>query len=184
MSDSLPTQHHLVNRVEFYRELLDHLPVMIFYKDKLGIYQYCNDALLTLFGKERSAVIGYSDRQILSTEAAAKSKAQEDLMQKTGEPGVYQLQLLGQHDQKPRDLLVHISLVKSPTGEMLGIAGVMNNISDSLIACIDLSYKISELEKMNKLSVGRELKMIELKRHIKDLQAKNKALYDQTGSKN
>lgn len=183
MSDS-NISNQFITRAEFYRELLDHVPVMIFYKDKLGVYQYCNEALLVLYGKERDQVIGHSDRQILSTEAAAKTKAQEDLMQKTGEPGVYQLQLLG-HDQKPHDLLVHISVVKGSAGEMLGTAGVMNNISDSLIACIDLSYKIAELEKMNKLSVGRELKMIELKQTIKDLQAKHKkADYGQVGSQN
>ncbi len=168
--------------VSFYRDMLDHLPAMIFYKDKNGTYQYCNEALLTLFEKPREEVIGKTDRQVLVIEAAAKIKAQEDLMMKTGEHTVYQLQLIDRN-QKTHDLLVHASLVKAPSGEVLGIAGLMSNISDSLVACIDLTYKIAEMEKMNKLSVGRELKMIELKQTIKDLEAQIKTSYVKAGPK-
>lgn len=170
------------DKAEFYPDLLDHLPAMIFYKDKNGTYQYCNEALLTLFEKTREEVIGKTDRQVLVIEAAAKIKAQEDLMMKTGEHTVYQLQLIDRN-QKTHDLLVHASLAKAPSGEILGIAGLMSNISDSLVACIDLTYKIAEMEKMNKLSVGRELKMIELKQTIKDLEAKIKTPYAKAESK-
>jgi PAS domain S-box-containing protein len=55
------------------------------------------------------------------------------------------------------------------------ILAAANDITDMEQAEEDLKKKMEDLEKFNKLAVGRELKMIELKEKIAELEAKLKA---------
>ncbi len=69
--------------------------------------------------------------------------------------------------------LVNISLTLSPMldmeGNPVGTIGVSKDITDVLEAEKKLTDKIEELEKWQKLTVGREVKMVELKKEIQDL---------------
>lgn len=62
-----------------------------------------------------------------------------------------------------------ISPVKDSAGKIIGIFGVSRDISKLKKLEGDLEKRISELERFNKLTVNRELKMVELKKEIKKL---------------
>jgi|GEM_PF-1790734 len=173
---------NLATQVKFYHELINNLPAVIFYKNNLGAYQDCNDGLVELFGKTREVIIGRTDKQLLAPEVANKIKLQEDAMLQTGSPVIYQLRLEGGDEQK-RDFLIHEAVVKTPGADVIGIVGVMMDISHEAIVSIEMNDKLAELEKINKLLVGRELKMIELKHQIKQLETKNKLSHAKSKSK-
>ena len=55
-------------------------------------------------------------------------------------------------------------------GESIGVVAVLRNITERKIVEEEIMRKTRELEKFNKLAVGRELKIIELKEKVKELQ--------------
>ena len=61
-----------------------------------------------------------------------------------------------------------MELVRSPTPDG-GVVIVCNEITDRKKARDDLRENLDELEKFNRLAVGRELRMVELKQQINDL---------------
>lgn len=65
-------------------------------------------------------------------------------------------------------------------GESIGVVAVLRDITQRKIAEEEIMKKTEELEKFNKLAVGRELKIIELKEKAKELQEElNKIKYEQ-----
>jgi PAS domain-containing protein len=61
-----------------------------------------------------------------------------------------------------------IDLVRAPTASG-GIVAICNDVTERRQAEEELREKLEELEQFNKLAVGRELRMIDLKKEINDL---------------
>jgi len=57
-------------------------------------------------------------------------------------------------------------------GKIVGVVAIIRDITEKKKAEEELRNKNEELEKFNKLAVGRELKIIELKNKIKELEEK------------
>ncbi len=69
---------------------------------------------------------------------------------------------------------ISISPVKNSSGEITNYVAVKKDISKEKIAEEELKKRTEELERMNKLMIGRELKMRELKDEIKRLSEEKK----------
>jgi len=156
-------------QIKFYQEIFNAVPDLFFSKNEQGIYQECNIAMIEFLSKTKDMIIGEVDANILSPEGAKIIKRQEAALLKTGGQVVYQVQLM-RGDDRLRDFIVHEALVKDSHGEARYFVGIMTDITDDGLARINLETKVQELEKINKLLVGRELKMIELKEKIRRLQ--------------
>jgi PAS domain S-box-containing protein len=72
------------------------------------------------------------------------------------------------------------SVVRSALGEIVGTASIGEDITDRRLAEEVLARRTAELERFHRLSVGRELQMIELKKQINELatQAGHSPPYD------
>jgi PAS domain S-box-containing protein len=77
-------------------------------------------------------------------------------------------------DKSDRDWC-HVSLapIKGPDGEITNVLGVSRDISKVKDVEKTLNEKMIEVEKMNKLMIGREVKMADLKKQISDLKNTN-----------
>ncbi len=69
------------------------------------------------------------------------------------------------------DMLITADQLKDEKGKVIGGIGVFKEITDKKKLEDELKKRLEELEKFHKLTVGRELKMIELKDKIKELEA-------------
>jgi PAS domain S-box-containing protein len=68
-------------------------------------------------------------------------------------------------------LLVTTSPIFSPSGEMAGVVHVSKDVTNAVSANEELKRKIEELERFQRVTVGRELKMKELKARIAELES-------------
>jgi len=68
--------------------------------------------------------------------------------------------------------LVTASPIVNQTGEVIGVVHVSKDITDIKKSEEDLKKKITELERFQRITVDRELKMKELKAKIAELEAK------------
>jgi PAS domain S-box-containing protein len=64
---------------------------------------------------------------------------------------------------------MNISFIRNDKGEIAGFQGVTRDISERKKAETELKQKVDELERFNRLMVGRENKMIELKKEVNEL---------------
>jgi PAS domain S-box-containing protein len=64
---------------------------------------------------------------------------------------------------------MNISSIRNEKGEMTGFQGVTRDISERKKAETELKRKVDELERFNRVMVGRENKMIDLKREVNEL---------------
>ncbi|MFQ6136849.1 MAG: PAS domain-containing protein [Candidatus Hydrothermarchaeales archaeon] len=70
------------------------------------------------------------------------------------------------------DVKLSMAPLRDGKGDIAGIVGISHDITERKRAEEELNRKMEELERFTKLAVGRELKMVELKKRIKDLEEK------------
>jgi PAS domain S-box-containing protein len=94
-----------------------------------------------------------------------------ELIQKiTGGAAIKNLELkrknpLGQESS----LLLTLSPIKGPGGEIIGVSGIGNDISERQAQENKLKEQMDELQEWHRSTVGRELKMIELEKEVNTL---------------
>ncbi len=96
-----------------------------------------------------------------------------ELMLATGKgPGTYEVEIYHKDGRK-----VMLEVSEQPyfeNGNMAGVVGVARDITERINFEKELQNKVRMLESFQKVSVDRELKMIELKNRIKELEGRTK----------
>jgi PAS domain S-box-containing protein len=83
-----------------------------------------------------------------------------------------EFQLKRESDNNIRYIHSIAELIRNQDGKPVMIAGTIQDITDRKRYEIELSNKNADLEKLNKIMINRELRMVELKEKIKELEAK------------
>jgi len=168
----ISNSHMLLHRI------INILPIRVFWKDKSLIYLGCNNLFAKDAGESKPEnIIGKNDFE-MSWHEQAKKYRDDDL-----EVMNSKIPKLDFEEQQttPTGSKIWLKTSKIPLtdsqGDIIGILGiyeditsVKNNIDDLLTSKTELQLKVNELEKFNELTINRELKMIELKTQIKELE--------------
>ncbi len=136
-----------------------------------------NEATVNITGIEREKLIG-SDFLDYFTEPQMAREVYQEVFAKGS---VADSPLTLRHkDGKLTDVLFNGSVYKDDRGNVLGVVIVARDVTEQKqLAEREIAgrekelMRIEELERFRKLTVGRELKMIELKKEIEELKAKN-----------
>jgi diguanylate cyclase (GGDEF)-like protein/PAS domain S-box-containing protein len=107
------------------------IPAPVFYKDSQGKYLACNQALADRLGKSMAEVIGLTVFDLFP-EAVAQRYHEKDLAVLT-EPPYYQTYEDKRYNhalQEERDWLITKSVIRDEQGQIMGLVGVMIDITE------------------------------------------------------
>ena len=139
-----------------------------------------NEATIKVTGIPREQLIG-ADFSNYFTEP---KKAREGYQQVFARGFVTDYPLTIRHrDGRLTDVLYNASVYKNTSGNVIGVFAAARDVTARKRAEEELADqrrreldRLAELEKFQKLTVGRELKMVELKKEIEDLKRENEEL--------
>ena len=162
MEESVRGSHTL------YTSLVESLPQSIFRKDRAGRFTFANQRLCLTLGLPLADVLGRTDADLFAPELAAKYRADDLRVMETGLPYEGEEEVQG-GQAKLRHVAVGKTALLDGEGRVVGIQGVFTDITERKQAETARAQRTAELERFHRLSVGRELQMIELKQEINEL---------------
>ncbi len=152
----------------FLQNLIDTIPDPIFYKDINGAYQIVNNAFCEFIGLERNKLIGKNAAQISPKDNASVYSEMDQLIYNTRLKQTYESKVQTFYNES-KEVIFHKAPYFNHKAEIVGIVGMIIDISEQKKMENELVQKMNELEKLNKFMVGRENRMIQLKKEINEL---------------
>ena len=122
----------------FLNNLLDAIPVPIFFKNKEGKYLGCNAAYANFFGKSTEVIMGKNVFDLYPEDAAEFYSLQDQRLYSSLGTQIYETQFKDA-DNVYRDILLHKAAFTNDKNEVAGLIGVMLDITDRKSAEIALS---------------------------------------------
>lgn len=151
---------------ERFAELLEALPDPVVLLDKLGRIEQINRAAEETFGYPRDALVGELFTQAELVAPASRSTAVHNLavdLAGRSHPR-YELQVAHQDGTVRTYEVTSRSLREA--GETTGMQLLLHDVTERDRLTSQLSKQARELQRVNSFLVGRELKMVELKRQL------------------
>ena len=138
----------LINQVRFQQNLIDSIPVPIYFKDTDLNYLGCNRAFEETLGYAKEHILGKNVHDILP-EKLARIHHQKDLqLLQAGEIKYYEVSS-AYPDGKKHDLLVFKALFHNKDGSIEGLIGTNLDISERNQAQIQLELHAEDLKNTN-----------------------------------
>lgn len=174
ITDRRKAEEAVVKSEARYRTLVENLPQKIFLKDRHSVYVSVNEAYARDRGIEAEAVSGKTDFDFFPEQMAGKYRTDDARIMEAGVTEALEEEYVERGERR----LIHT--VKTPIrdsqGNVTGILGILWDITEKKAGedalrqhTESLKQSNLELERFNRLAVGRELRMIELKQQINDL---------------
>ncbi|MFT6986397.1 MAG: diguanylate cyclase (GGDEF)-like protein/PAS domain S-box-containing protein [Psychromonas sp.] len=122
-------QLELENQLNFINTLLDALISPVFFKDAELVYRHCNKAFEKYLGKSRKEILEKTVFELSPPQLAdIYHQADLDLLDKRL-PQIYQTKVHSA-DGENHDVIFNKSVVLNKEGEVTGMIGIINDISD------------------------------------------------------
>jgi PAS domain S-box-containing protein len=152
----------------FNEKIVQNLNEGILIEDEKGITTFVNPKIEKLFGYSMDEIVKKPFKDFISNEYVALVNQKRS----TKKEESYEAAIV---DKKKNSIPVIISTVPLfEKGKFSGVLSVLTDISNIKKLEKELKEKLEELEHFNKLMVGRELKMVELKNKISELEGELK----------
>ncbi len=127
------TKSLLSNDLSFFESLMEALPNPIFYKDSKGLYKFCNTAFLEYIGMDKENIINKNVFDVSPKPLAdIYDKADLELMKQKGHQ-VYESKVK-YADGSYHDVIFSKAAHINKSGEVLGLVGVMQDITEKKLA--------------------------------------------------
>ncbi len=152
-----------------YCDLVENMNEIVFRADREGIVTYINAAVEQFGGYSSSEVMGKCFREFIHPDDAVYvDEAFRQSIDRVSLPIEYRVV------SKSGEIRWVRSFGRTITeeGNVVGIQGVLTDITDLKLAEKGLQQQLDEVERLNKLMVGRELKMEEMRKKMGEMEAR------------
>lgn len=152
---------------EKFRAITESAKDAIVVMDNMGLVVFWNPGAVNMFGYEESEVLGKNLHNIIVAKKEHRDKKNIIKFGQSGESSV-----LGKNIELPvkrkdgSSFYVELTVARVKLGGLWHAVGVMRDITDKRKSTEKLKSHATELERINRLMVDRELKMVELKKEI------------------
>jgi PAS domain S-box-containing protein len=163
-----------------YGGMLDNLELATVMLDREARITYCNPFLLRLVGWQLDEVVGRDWFETFTPESVGEMRPVfAELLQNLPQAWHHDNALLTRSGER-RMVRWSNSVLRDAAGAVVGTASIGEDITERERADAVLARRAAELERFHRLSVGRELQMIALKKQVNALavQAGQAAPYD------
>jgi PAS domain S-box-containing protein len=163
-------EEQIIKEKHEQESILDSIPALIFYKDNKNNFIHVNKTASDVMGLPREQMEGKSLFDISPKEHADAyfKDDQEVIASGIAKRGI--LEPMATIKNGVRLLKVDKIPYKDENGDIIGVIGFGIDVTESKAAEEKKNGYLTELEKFKALMVGRELKMVELKQRVKDLE--------------
>lgn len=137
-----------------------------------GQYTYCSEKVKDILRYSPKEILGKTPFDLMPKEEAKEIREIFSKLIKNKEP-IKDLENWNlRKDGNLICLLTNAVPIIDENGSLKGYRGVDKDITDRKKSEEEIKKRTKELEKFNKIAVGRELKMVELKKKVKELESK------------
>lgn len=140
------TEQKLVESLNFQEQMLESLPIPVFYKDVAYIYKGCNNSFTKFLGLNKQEIIGKTVHDISPQDLA--SIYHEKDAELIGHPGVqrYEFEVNSKSYGANRQVIFHKATFLKSDGRVGGIIGALLDITESKKAEREKEQLIRELQ--------------------------------------
>ncbi|MFQ5800976.1 MAG: PAS domain S-box protein, partial [Candidatus Hydrothermarchaeales archaeon] len=153
----------------FNENIVQSLNEGILIEEEKAAITFVNPKIEEMFGYTKDEIIGKSLKTFVAPEyvnVIEGMRASEDVENR------YEVEVVTKEGKIIPIIISAVPLIEK--GKHKGILSVLTDISEIKKLEQELKEKIEELEQFNKLMIGRELRMVELKNRVKELEMKSK----------
>lgn len=151
------------------RTLIEAIPDLVWLKDPQGAYLSCNPACSRFFGAKEADIIGKTDHELLNQQLADAFRASDQAAIEAGGPCINQTWITFA-DSGRRALVETINTpVSGVNGKLVGVLGIARDITDLKKHEAEISSQLDELRRWHETTLGREIRIIDLKREVNNL---------------
>ena len=148
--------------------IIDSVPAMIFYKDKENHFVRVNKAFEEAMGRPKDKLEGWSLFDLYPEEQARAFWEDDKEVMANGRPKLGIVEPM----QSPKGTRI-VQTAKIPyfdeSGNVIGVIGFSVDITEKKKAEDEINRHIGELTRFNQLMVGREVRMVDLKKEVNEL---------------
>ncbi|MBN3038132.1 MAG: PAS domain-containing protein [Candidatus Omnitrophica bacterium] len=162
----------ILKQKQLLSNIISAVPEFIFWKNTDLVYAGCNDNFAKAAGVNTPEhIIGKTDYDLAWSREETEffRKCDREVIDKN-EPILNTEESRTQADGKVAILLNQRVPLRDQEGKVIGVLGIYTDVSKYKKIEKELSAKLRDLQRFHKVAVGRELKMIELKKKLKELQ--------------
>jgi PAS domain S-box-containing protein len=172
ITDKKDAEEKNVKSQVMLQQIIDLLPIRIFWKDENLNYLGCNKVFAQDAGKTNAdELIGKDDFQMGWKDQADMYRKDDMTVITSKIPKINYEEV----QTTPTGATIWLNTNKIPLtdteGKLVGVLGTYMDITDKKLADDKLKAALEETKRMNELMVGREVKMAEMKRKIEELEA-------------
>ncbi len=154
------------------RTLVSTIPDLIWLKDADGVYLACNPMFERFFGAKEADIVGKTDYDFVARELADFFRAHDRNAMLAGGPTVNEEWITFADDGHKALLETIKTPMHDSAGALIGVLGIARDITANHQYQEQLAAQVEELRRWQDATLGREMRILELKREVNALLAK------------